>query len=134
MPGDNSSAVASGADVQFPQDGPAQGSSISRVSGSTINLAAIGYYEVTFVVPVTEPGQLVLTVDTGAGPVPLAYTVVGRSTGATEIVGHSLVQTTVINELLAVENPAGESNALTITPTSGGLDPASASLIIQQVG
>ena len=83
---------------------------------STFNLSAIGTYQVLFQVSVTEAGQLVLTLN-GAE---LAYTVVGRATGTSQIVGMALVQTTVINSILTVRNPAGDSTALTITPLAGG--------------
>ena len=38
-------------------------------------------YQVLFQVSVTEAGQLILTLDSGAGSVELDYTVVGRATG-----------------------------------------------------
>src|SRR5579862_9764835 len=59
MPVDNAATVAAAAAVQFPQNGPSDGSgSISRTSASTFNLTAIGTYQVSFQVSVNEPGQL----------------------------------------------------------------------------
>ena len=52
--------------------------------------------------------------------VPLAYTVVGRATGTSQIVGMSLVTTSSTNSTLNVENPSGNFTALTITPLAGG--------------
>jgi len=78
---------------------------------------------------VTEPGQLILTLN-GAD---LAYTVVGRATGTSELAGMSLVTTNVINSMLTVRNPAGNSTALTITPLAGGTRPVSAHLVITQI-
>ncbi len=92
--------------------------------------ASIGTYQVFFEVPVTEKGQLVLTLN----GFELPTTVVGRDTGTTEIVGQSLVTTTSVNSILAVRNPTGESTALTITPLAGGTHPVSATLEIQQLG
>ena len=129
MPPDNATTVAVGGTVNFPQDGPTSGADIARTSASTFNLAAIGVYHVTFQVPVTEAGQLILTLD-GAD---LAYTVVGRQTGATQITGDALVQTTTIDSVVAVANPSGNLGALTITPIAGGARPASASLIIERI-
>lgn len=77
-----------------------------------------------------EAGQLVLTLN-GAD---LAYTVVGRATGASQITGMAIVTTTVINSILTVRNPAGNSTALTITPLAGGTRPVSAHLVITQIG
>lgn len=130
MPPDNAATVAVGTDVSFPQDGPTSGSGlIFRTGPSTFNLSDIGIYEVTFQVSVTEAGQLILTLN-GAD---LAYTVVGRATGTSQIFGTALVQTSTINSILTVRNPAGNSTALTITPLAGGTRPVSAHLIIKRI-
>ena len=130
MPSDNAATVAVGGDVSFPQNGPAMASSgITRLGPATFNLANIGTYQVMFQVSVTEPGQLELTLNGSA----LAYTVVGRATGTSQIVGMALVQTTEINSVLTVRNPASNSTALDITPLAGGASPVSAHLIITEI-
>lgn len=129
MPPDNAATVAPDTDVSFPQDGPISGTAITRINASSFNLATIGTYQVLFQVGVNEPGQLILTLN-GAD---LAYTVVGRATATSQIVGMALVQTTVINSVLTVRNPAGNAAALTITPLAGGTRPVSAHLVITQV-
>jgi len=129
MPPNNAATVAPNTDVSFPQDGPLSGTAITRVSASSFNLAAIGTYQVLFQVGVNEPGQLILTLN-GAD---LPYTVVGRATGTSQIVGIALVQTSVINSVLTVRNPAGNAAALTITPLAGGTRPVSAHLVITQI-
>ena len=132
-PPDNAATVAAGTNVQFPQDGPSDGS-IVRISASQFNLSNIGTYQVYFQVPVTESGQLVVSLDSGGGPVEQAYTVVGRGATTSQIVETTLVQTTVSDTLLAVQNPAGAASALTITPLAGGNDPVSSSIVIEQIG
>ena len=82
-----------------------------------------------FQVSVTEAGQLILTLN-GED---LAYTVVGRATGTSQIVEMAIVETTVINSILTVRNPAGNAAALTITPLAGGTRPVSAHLVIMQI-
>jgi hypothetical protein len=130
MPPDNAATVAAGADVDFPQDGPTSGSGlIARLGPDSFNLAEIGVYEVSFQVSVSEAGQLILTLN-GSD---LAYTVVGRATGASQIMGIALVQTTTINSILTVRNLAGNSPALTITPLAGGTRPVSAHLVITRI-
>lgn len=130
MPPDNAATVAVGADVAFPQDGPASASgTITRVGSASFNLSNIGVYQVMFQVSVTEPGQLILTLNN----VDLAYTVVGRATGTSQIVGVALVQTTGVNSVLTVRNPVGNFSALTITPLAGGTQPVSAHLVITQL-
>ncbi|WP_416151668.1 collagen-like protein [Salipaludibacillus sp. HK11] len=133
MPPDNAATVATGGDVDFPQDGPSSGVEISRTGADTFNLAEIGFYQVLFQVSVSEAGQLVLTLDSGGGAVELAYTVVGRATGTSQIVGMAIVETTVINSILTVRNPANNATALTITPLAGGTEPVSAHLVITRL-
>jgi hypothetical protein len=129
MPPDNAATVAPGTDVSFPQNGPTSGAAIARTGPSSFNLSAIGIYQVLFQVSVDEAGQLILTLN-GAD---LAYTVVGRATGTSQIVGMALVQTTVVNSILTVRNPAGNATALTITPLAGGTRPVSAHLVITRL-
>jgi hypothetical protein len=129
MPGDNAATVAPGGDVDFPQDGPTSGTTITRTSVDQFNLAANGVYQVLFQVSVTEAGQLVLTLDGQE----LAYTVVGRATGTSQIVGMALVETGLTDGILTVRNPAANPAALTITPLAGGANPVSAHLVITQI-
>jgi len=129
MPLDNSVTVAPGTDVSFPQDGPNSGSDITRTGASSFNLAQIGSYQVIFNVGVSEAGQLILTLN-GED---LDYTVVGRATGTSDIIGISIITTTEVNSILTVRNPAGNSTALTITPLAGGTRPVSAHLVITQI-
>ncbi|NUU56250.1 collagen-like protein, partial [Paenibacillus taichungensis] len=129
MPPDNAATVAPGTDVSFPQDGPTSGTTITRTGPSTFNLAAIGTYLVMFQGSMNEAGQLMLTLN-GAD---LSNSVVGRATGTSQMPGMALVQTTVINSILTVRNPAGNSTALTMTPLAGGTRPVSAHLVITQL-
>lgn len=126
MPGDNSATVAVGAPVSFPQDGPTTGV-IVRTAASTFNLPAIGDYEVSWQVSVSEPGQLQLAIN-GIG---LPHTVVGRATGTSQLVGSTFITTTSADSILSVINPAGNSTALTITPIAGGATAVSATLTIK---
>ena len=64
----------------------------------------------------------------------LAYTVVGRATGTSQIVGMAIVTTTAVNSVLTVRNPEGNAAALTVTPLVGGTRPVSAHLVITQIG
>ncbi len=128
MPPDNAATVAPGTDVSFPQDGPTSGG-IFRVGSSAFQLSSIGVYQVIFQVSVSEAGQLILTLN-GAD---LAYTVVGRATGTSQIIGMALVETTTADSILTVRNPAGNAIALTITPLAGGTRPVSAHLVITRL-
>ncbi|MBR1718237.1 MAG: collagen-like protein [Bacilli bacterium] len=126
MPPDNAATVAPGTDVSFPQDGPNSGTDISRINANSFNLSSIGTYQIMFQVSVTEAGQLELTLNGNA----IEYTVVGRATGTDQITGMYLIETTTINSVLTVRNPADNSTALTITPLAGGTEPVSAHLVI----
>ena len=126
--------IAVGSNVDFPRNGPSSESGlIARIDADTFNLTAIGVYQIFFQVSINEAGQLVLTLDSGSGPLELPYTVVGRATGTSQITGVALVQTTTSNSVLSVSNPAGNSTALTVTPLAGGTSPVSAHLLITQI-
>ncbi len=128
MPPDNADTVAPGTDVSFPQDGPVSSSDIARTGDSSFNLAQVGTYQVFFQVSVTEAGQLILTLN-GED---LEYTVSGRATATSQIVGMAIINTTEVNSVLTVRNPTGNA-ALTITPFAGGTRPVSAHLVIVQL-
>ena len=128
MPGDNKTTVAPGSSVQLPRDGPSFGS-ISRNTTSQFILPDIGIYKVDFQVSVLEPGQLVLVINTNEVP----YTVVGRATGTTQIIGMCLIKTTLINSTLSLNNPIASLTALTVTVLAGGQNPVSAHLVINRV-
>ena len=129
MPPDNAATVAPGTGVSFPQDGPSSGSDIARIGADSFNLAQIDTYQVIFQVSVTEAGQLQLTLN-GA---PFAYTVVGRATETSQIIGLAIITITTIHSVLTVRNPTDNSTALTITPLAGGTQPVSAHLFITQI-
>ncbi len=132
MPPDNAATIAAGAPVQFPQDGPASGG-IIRLSSAEFLLPDVGTYSVNFSVSVTEPGQLVIALDSGSAMAQLPYTVYGRATGTNQIAGDVLVTTTSANSTVELRNPAGNTPALTITPLAGGAQPTVASIVIQQL-
>ena len=96
-----------------------------------------GLYKILWCVQVTEPGQLQLDINTGTGATSDARSTVGNqnpTAGGHLIVGNDFVVTTVINTIVRVINPAGNSPALTITPADGGSTHANAqSLIIEQL-
>ena len=129
MPPDNAATVAPGTDVSFPQDGPNSGTTIVRTGANAFNLTEIGTYQVLFQVSVTEAAQLILTLN-GAD---LEYTVAGRATGTSQIIGMAIVETSSVNSILTVRNPAGNASAITITPLAGGTRPVSAHLTITRI-
>ena len=128
MPYDNSSTIAAGSAIEFPNNGPTNNINITRISPSTFNLSAIGIYEIIFNVSITEPGQLIIVIN----GIEQLYTVVGRATGTSQIIGNSLVSTNIPNSILSINNPLGNSTALTITPIAGGNNTVSAHLIIKE--
>lgn len=128
MPPDNTATIATGAPVNFPQDGPTNGI-ITRINPNQFTLPIIGTYSVDWQVSVSEPGQLMLQLN----GTELASTVVGRAMGTSQIVGHTLIRTTEPNSILSVVNPSGNPAALTITPIAGGTHSVSATLVITRI-
>lgn len=133
MPSDNAATIAVGAAVLFPQDGPAS-AGITRLSDGQFVLAEIGTYRVWWQVSVDEAGQLMLDLDSGSGPAPVANSVAGRAIPTSQIVNQVLLTTTAVDSVLRVINPPGNPTALTITPIAGGTHAVSAWLIIEQLG
>ena len=129
MPPDNPDTVAAGEDVAFPENGPISNTGIGRITDDAFLLGEIGTYLVMFQVSVTEARQLVLTL----GGTELPYTVVGRTTGTSQIVGMAILTTTTENEVLTVRNPLANGAELTVTPYAGGTQPVSAHLTIVQL-
>ena len=129
MPADNATPVGVGEDVAFPQNGPTSNSTITRLTDNSFSLSEVGTYLVMFQVSVTEPGQLVLTLNDEEIP----YSVVGRATGTSQIVETILITTTIATSTLTVRNPAANDTALTITPNAGGNESVSAHLVIVQL-
>ena len=82
-----------------------------------------------FQVSIDEPGQLLVTL----GGAEQAYTVVGRATGTSQLVGMCLVLTSAVNTTLTIRNPASSTTALTLTPNAGGSMSVSAHLIIKRL-
>lgn len=128
MPSDNTSTITAGASVLFPNNGIINGD-IVRINAYQFNLPTIGIYEILFQVSISEAGQLVINLNN----IEISNTIFGRATGTTEIVGMALINTTIINSILSINNPVGNPTALTITPIAGGTRPVSAQLIIKQL-
>ena len=63
----------------------------------------------------------------------LYYTVVRRATGTSDIIGTFIVETSSVNSIITVRNPADNAVALTITPLAGGTNSVSAHLVIMQI-
>lgn len=129
MPPDNPDPIQPGDDVAFPNDGPSSGTDITRIDDTSFNLAEPGIYQVFFRVSVDEAGQLVLTLNGDD----IDYTVVGRSTGTSAIIGMVLIETTEDDSVLTVRNPEGNDDEINITQFAGGNRPVSANLIIIRI-
>lgn len=129
MPSNNASPIAVGGDVAFPQNGASSASDITRTAATQFTLGPIGTYQVYFTVPIDISGQLVLTLNN----VELPSTVVGRLAVSSPISTQVIINTTVANSVLTVRNPAGSLNALPVSLSAGGVNPASAQLVITRL-
>jgi hypothetical protein len=116
-PNDYPATIAPGAAVPFPRAGPAT-PDITSPSSTVITVANIGTYDITFRVHTTEPGQLQLALDTVPQPQTTSADM-DPTSGGHVLVGNSIITTTVVDSIIQVINPAGNSTALTITPANG---------------
>jgi len=113
--------------IPFDSNGPANG--ITRFSATEITLAAIGTYDVSWMVSVDEAGQLAAFVDNGSGYAFHPETLAGRATGTNQITNRVLITTTGANAKLKIVNHSSPA-ALTLTPLPGGTSAGSTSLVI----
>jgi hypothetical protein len=128
MPGDNTATIAVGSPIEFPQNGVTNGI-ITRINTSQFKIPVVGIYLVDWQVSIAEAGQLMLQLN----GTDIATSVVGRATGTSQIIGHTIITTTLPNSILRVINPSGNSTALTINPTAGGTRAATANLVITRM-
>jgi hypothetical protein len=119
--------------VPFPRLGPTTGN-ITAIDASSFNIATPGTYHITSNVHTTETGQLQLELNGAAVNESTASNSNPTSGGHTHNID-ILLTTVTPNSVLAVINPAGNSTALTITPSDGSSTHAAAqTLNIEQVG
>ena len=128
MPTDNADPIAPGAAVAFPQAGVSDGV-ILQSSDTEIALTEVGTYLVSFTLPLTESGQVVLALN----GTELPYTVVGNGGDNTQLTGMALVTTTQATDLLSLQNPSAATTSLTLTPSAGGTQPVSAHLLVLRI-
>lgn len=132
MPADNPNPIPGNTIVQFPNTGSTNGG-IPRIGPGTFVLPIPGTYLVLLQASVTGGGQLMLRQYSDG--LPQKYTVVGRSTGNTQIVGFNLVTTVAAPVTLEVVNPPGNTS-ITLTPYAGDSnanDPVTAHLVIIRI-
>ncbi len=125
MPPDNSATIAAGAAINFPRNGPNTGT-IARINDNQFTLPAVGTYLVNWQVSIAEAAQVGIEINGTLD----ANTVVGRATGTNQIIGNTIITTTLPNSILSIVNLAGNTPALTITPQAGGTHAVSATLVI----
>jgi hypothetical protein len=98
-------------------------------SSNQFILPDVGIYLVHWQVSISEGAQLVIMLN----GTELANTVVGRAKGTSQIVGHTMINTTLPTSILSIVSPSGNTPALTLTPTAGGTHAVSANLVITRI-
>lgn len=126
-PDNYSSQIQNGSCVPFPLTGELEGN-IIPLTTSTFQLSDIGIYDVSWVVPVNETGQLELLLN----GVSVAKSIMGTGTTFTILSNRLLIDTTVVNSTLCVANPVGNTN-ITVTPDAGGVNATTAQLTILRI-
>jgi hypothetical protein len=121
--------IAPGAAIDFPNTFATTGS-ITRTGAGTFNIHTVGKYRVSWQVSITEAGQLQVSLSTGGIQ---AFSTVGRATGTDQIVGDTVITTTVPDTVLSILNPAGNPIAITVTLDAGGASPVAANLVIRRL-
>lgn len=128
VPSDNPAPIAPGEAVAFPTTAVAAGG-IIRTSDSVLTIQNPGTYLIAFNATTNEAGQLQLLVN-GA---PVNYTTVGKTDTGDQLQSVALVPITTANSTVSVINPTNATTNVTLTPSAGGTNPASAQLTIARI-
>jgi hypothetical protein len=125
-------------DAPFPFDtnGPGTAGVVRQgAAPDTFTLVAAGTYDISWMVPVDEPGQTALYVDdpeaSGLFP-PTSFrpeTLAGRATGTSQITNRVIITTAAPNANIRIYNHSSPA-ALTLTPHPGGTQNGTVSLAI----
>ncbi len=118
--------LSPGEDYPLPDNGPTEGG-ISRIDETSFNLAETGSYLVMFHVTTIQTPKLGLTLN---GEI-LDYTIAGRPSGGSEIVGMTVVTTTQENAVLTLRYPEGENGGEAVTADNPTLNTTSHLVIVR---
>lgn len=113
-------SIVGGTAIDFSTVGPAGGiTSIVRTGAGTYQLPAIGTYKVSWLLSVDEAAQTVIsTSNLGA----ISESVASRAALNSQLSGSFVFTTAVVNDVLSVLNPAGNTPAnFTLTAADGNL-------------
>ena len=118
-----------GEDFAFPNTGANSNSGISEITETSFNLENIGSYLVMFNVTTIQTPKLGLTLDDEL----LDYTVAGRPSGASQIVGMTIITTTQENSVLTVRYPDDDAYSGEAVPTENPRQDTTSHLVIVQL-
>jgi hypothetical protein len=133
VPPDNSFDIEPGDSVEFPND-YLSCSSVVRVNNKVFKLINTGIYEIKFILSITQPAQLVVSMDEGSGFQQLNHTVVGRNSGSSQLIGDVFIKVTQGNSSICISSPAQNNNPIRVTSTAGGTLSETCYLIIYYWG
>jgi hypothetical protein len=126
-PAEGSHYVQPGDNLEFPQDGPNEGT-ISRADpATTFTLAAIGTYRVAFTASVDQSAQVQLRLD----GVDVPYAAFGRWGGDGILSGEVFITTSVVGSALTLRSSG--AYGFFLAANAGGYNPTAAHLTIQQM-
>ena len=117
-----------GEDFVLPENG-ASGGGITRVSESSFQLADTGHYLMMFHVTTIQTPKLGLTLN---GEL-LDYTVAGRPSGGSQIVGMTVVTVSQENSVVTLRYPEDESDNTGVLPAENPREDTTSHLVIVQL-
>lgn len=129
MPSDNPEEITPGNKIDFPNtyyECPI----IIRSTSSIFNLINIGFYEIKWIVNVTQTAQIIVCLDDGNGFKQQYNMVSGRNSGSSQLYGQFIFQTYVPNTKISLNNPLENNTPIKITETAGGTLPECCTLFI----
>ena len=133
VPPNNENEIQPGDSVEFPID-YITNTNIIRVNNKAFKLVQTGIYEIKFILSITHPAQLVVSMDSGSGFIQQSHTVVGRNSGSSQLIGDVFIKVTKTNSIICISSPLENNNPIRITPTAGGTLAETCYLIIYWIG
>src|SRR5690606_36270379 len=121
--------IVPGADVEFPSNGPTNGV-IVRTSTTQFLLPTIGSYEINFQCNAIGGDAATLVVTLNGVELPQTHAVVSLASG--QIVGMCIINTTAVNTILTIRNPALSPYNISMDTVLTSM-PSSSHLVIKEL-
>ncbi len=132
IPPNNENDILPGESIEFPLD-YITNINIVRVNNKAFKLMLAGIYEIKYILSITQPAQLVVSMDSGSGFIQQLHTVVGRNSGSSQLIGDVFLKVDIPGSIICLASPVENNNPIRVTPTAGGTLAETCYLIVSKI-